>query len=243
MIKLGDQKHSSLEEFKEIRITGLESENIKITGLEGEEIRKDDLQKELEAAKNARIVDGMYAVTPKDDCPHVNAVNLAENYSIYDQIHLNSSCTDCENTNENWVCLKCGIVKCSRYVNEHMLMHALESNHALALSLSDLSFWCYHCESYIVDLDLTDIYRLFSTKKFGNQKPNTYNSTAHATEEEKIEYFDTEEELNSKIDVLATWIKESQYFIAFTGAGISTSAGIPDYRSGAKTVLPTGAGC
>ena len=203
----------------------------------------DELAKELEAAKNARIIDGMYAVTPKDDCPHVTAANLAEDYAIYNSIKVDSICGDCDNTTENWVCLKCGIVKCSRYVNEHMLMHALESCHAIALSFSDLSFWCYHCESYIVDWDLAEIYNIFSSKKFGKAGPNEYRTTAHASEEEKLEYFDTEEELNAKISTLAQWIRESRHFIAFTGAGISTSAGIPDYRSGFNTVLPTGAGC
>ena len=38
-------------------------------------------------------------------------------------------------------------------------------------------------------------------------------------------------------------IKNAQHFVAFTGAGLSTGAGIPDYRSGANTVMKTGAGC
>ena len=42
---------------------------------------------------------------------------------------------------------------------------------------------------------------------------------------------------------LAEWIRESEHMTAFTGAGISTSTGIPDYRSGYGTVLETGPGC
>ena len=68
-------------------------------------------------------------------------------------------------------------------------------------------------------------------------------STALKTEEEKKEYFDPPDELEEKVAQLAEWIQEAEYFTAFTGAGISTSAGIADYRSGYDTVLPTGPGC
>ena len=67
--------------------------------------------------------------------------------------------------------------------------------------------------------------------------------TAIKTEEEKKEYFDSPEELDMKVQQLAEWILESQNLCCFTGAGISTAAGIPDYRSGYGTVLETGPGC
>uniref|UniRef100_A0A3B4Z767 protein acetyllysine N-acetyltransferase n=1 Tax=Stegastes partitus TaxID=144197 RepID=A0A3B4Z767_9TELE len=44
------------------------------------------------------------------------------------------------------------------------------------------------------------------------------------------ETFDSPEELKAKAETLAELIKESQYLVVHSGAGISTSAGIPDFR-------------
>jgi len=68
-------------------------------------------------------------------------------------------------------------------------------------------------------------------------------NSAIKKEEDKTEYFDDEETLNAKIETLTDIVKKSKHFVAFTGAGLSTGSGIPDYRSGANTVMATGAGC
>jgi NAD-dependent SIR2 family protein deacetylase len=39
-----------------------------------------------------------------------------------------------------------------------------------------------------------------------------------------------EMDLNEKIDLAAKWIAESKKLVVFTGAGISTDSGLPDYR-------------
>eukprot|EP01084_Bolivina_argentea_P259718 438335_1 len=61
-------------------------------------------------------------------------------------------------------------------------------------------------------------------------------------ESEVKEYFDEPSELQEKIKKLADLVRKSKHFVVYTGAGISTSCGIADYRSGLNTVLETGAG-
>lgn len=55
-------------------------------------------------------------------------------------------------------------------------------------------------------------------------------STAISDPEDIKEIYDSEEELLRKVDLLAEMVRNSKHFVAFTGAGISTSAGIPDFR-------------
>ena len=65
---------------------------------------------------------------------------------------------------------------------------------------------------------------------------------ADFSESEKLEFQDSPDLIHQKALTLAQWISSSKYLIAFTGAGISTSAGIPDFRSGQNTIVPTGPG-
>lgn len=96
-----------------------------------------------------------FAVEPRYDCDHINHLEI--DYSLFTDERLvdyfSSHCELCEEENENWVCLSCGHLFCSRYINGHMKQHFLESGkHAVALSLLDLSLWCFICDSYVGEL-------------------------------------------------------------------------------------------
>ncbi len=91
----------------------------------------------------------LIAVTPKSDCPHCIPENIAAKETFSDTT-VTDPCPKCEHTGENWVCLCCKVVFCSRYVNMHMVEHYNTIKHPIAFSFADFSFWCYECDSYVV---------------------------------------------------------------------------------------------
>ncbi|XP_055609867.1 histone deacetylase 6 isoform X2 [Uranotaenia lowii] len=130
---------------------------------EKQQTLRDFLAANLEALQNEE----MFAVVPLTDCPHLKELNPD---NLPEKISTKAPCADCSSTQENWVCLHCYQVCCGRYINEHAMLHSLEADHALALSFSDLSVWCYRCESYIDNPILYGYKNLVHQDKFDGEQ-------------------------------------------------------------------------
>ena len=110
----------------------------------------------------------MYAVQPLPTCSHVRDLSKINPGEL--EIDVKAPCAVCQHTPENWLCLHCYKVFCSRYVNKHMVDHFNETNHYLSLSYSDLSVWCYGCDDYINsrNVDLHPYVSELHKAKFGH---------------------------------------------------------------------------
>lgn len=101
-------------------------------------------------------------------CPHTDSLKEGSLVPVSSLTYGQPCCEGCV-SGENWLCLHCGDTRCSRYVNRHNFVHWQATRtqeealitiadaqagrqaigHHLAISLSDLSVWCYACEAYI----------------------------------------------------------------------------------------------
>lgn len=105
--------------------------------------------------------------------------NYNKNVDIAKEFFL-KPCESCSiETNECWVCTKCWKTYCSRYINGCMQKHSknetCDLNHIIALSLADLSAWCYKCDSYVESDLLHKIRSYLYEAKFNEKYPKFIN--------------------------------------------------------------------
>uniref|UniRef100_A0A1I8FUW7 UBP-type domain-containing protein n=1 Tax=Macrostomum lignano TaxID=282301 RepID=A0A1I8FUW7_9PLAT len=108
-----------------------------------------------------------FAVHPRSDCPHVIQPSHVTRIADGRGVDARAVCQTCSDGSENWLCLACLETHCGRYVSKHMLSHSESTGHVIALSFSDLSVWCYHCDSYIVSPAVEPFIAAAARSKFG----------------------------------------------------------------------------
>jgi len=112
---------------------------------------------------------GGFAVYPKHDCPHVANLFLDEI-----AVDCDLPCSECGDTSENWTCLTCNKVGCSRYVKGHMAAHVSNKGDrcyaGIVASFSDFSIWCNACDSYITHPSLAYVKKALELSKFGGSQ-------------------------------------------------------------------------
>jgi NAD-dependent deacetylase sirtuin 2 len=103
-----------------------------------------------------------------------------------------AACAACPK-GEIWLCLECGVLLCSRYANGHAKVHWEDTKsedsiatgaigkagvnyegdgegHCIAVSLADLSVWCYECNAYLQHPSLEVLTRQLEEIKFGSSE-------------------------------------------------------------------------
>lgn len=115
-----------------------------------------------------------YAVQFKTDCPHIHDSNfnqktIGELNNLVLALKASTKCNQqgCDELHENWVCISCLKYYCSRYIQAHAADHQQLTQHPIALSMYDLSFWCYECNHYIKSNQLAILRELLYKVKFG----------------------------------------------------------------------------
>ncbi|KAG2629563.1 hypothetical protein PVAP13_3KG464900 [Panicum virgatum] len=73
-------------------------------------------------------------VEARTSCPHLGTMPPAGAADLEGVPPPDSPCSRCHHPAENWLCLICKDVLCSRFINKHMLCHYQEKGHCLALS-------------------------------------------------------------------------------------------------------------
>lgn len=125
-----------------------------------------------------------FSIAPNPNCSHIADAGFVIHPSLNPSRDSGSkeprqnrflkykSCSKCGDPEESWVCLVCRFSGCCRYKHGHMVKHSEDENRqnnhpVIAISLSDLSFWCFSCDDYITHPRLEGVFQEFHRGKFG----------------------------------------------------------------------------
>lgn len=67
----------------------------------------------------------------------------------FQQNESNNICSDCDATENLWICLLCGNIGCSRYRNEHAELHFKSTGHTYSLEIDTQRVWDYAGDGYV----------------------------------------------------------------------------------------------
>ena len=65
-------------------------------------------------------------------------------------------CSECQSSEDLWICLVCGYVGCGRYVGGHSHAHYLETGHSYTMQLGQNRVWDYVGDNFVHRLMQTD---------------------------------------------------------------------------------------
>ncbi|XP_068622541.1 ubiquitin carboxyl-terminal hydrolase 3-like isoform X2 [Battus philenor] len=134
------------------------------------------------------------------ECTHLlDNVKVDKNFIFQDStVTKNFNCSECSTSEQNWLCLHCGVINCGRYVNGHAKTHAETSDHQLCISCDEYSVYCYKCDDYVSnDFENQTIVELRKRLVHLSRDEETSNET---NEIDKIE--DNRQELEKSNDML-----------------------------------------
>lgn len=66
-----------------------------------------------------------------------------------DEVTRLTRCGMCDSSENNWICVVCGVVGCGRYSKGHARAHWKESGHLLAMELETQRVWDYKGDNYV----------------------------------------------------------------------------------------------
>ncbi|CAF0704332.1 unnamed protein product [Brachionus calyciflorus] len=154
------KNETDLEQKKSEEIKKTKSKNFKIDSPKELPVLAEDLTDFTE-------ISTAFSVVPLPFCPHLLEINKNVDPQFID---VKRPCSSCQSLKENWICLSCFECGCSRFVKEHMSEHYEMTKHPMALSFSDLSVWCYVCDSYVHNDLLSEVKQKFKVLFDRNRK-------------------------------------------------------------------------